>query len=841
MSNFSRPTVYLSVSLLLLPGAAHSVYAQQGWSCQPTPSGGWSCAAKPNSSSPAPAVSAPATTPAQKSSTIAQPAPATVQSNTLAAAKKNDWDWVSGNAATAQCCKPNGACDGVYVESARDWEDADKSPKNLPARATAAHSEWEGDVIKMDGGVTVTQGNTKLTADRADMKQSSNQVNLYGNVVVHQPSMKITGTNADMTTTNNFGHVTDAHMLDYKSGMRVTASKLTRRKENLIELDKATYTRCPPDREDWRMDSTHIRLNRESGRGEAGGTVIRVADTPVFYTPYLNFPLDDRRQSGFLWPGIGSSAAGLDIALPYYFNLAPNYDATITPRLITDRGTMVETEGRYLNRSSEWLVTATQLKNDQLANTDRWFLGVQEHGNLNSYFSTLVDYARVSDNDYFHDFSIASLNAKRLVSLNQQAALNMNYFDWFASLQVQQFQTIDDLVAEPYSKAPQFTLGRAAGGENFRLDYNFLTEFTRFDHDNPDSLIKPGGPWDTGNRLYAEPGIAFPMRWTSSYINPEMRLRYVGYQLRRADESTQTDERPSTTVPQAILDAGVFFDRAIAIGKQEFQQTLEPRLYYLYSPYHKQLDHPLFDTSPLTFDYQQLFQPRRLVGHDRLEDFNQIASGVTSRLIEDETGRELGHASIGQIFYFADRRVSALTTEVPDNQSSSAIAGQLSLQPTTSLWAAANVLWDQGNNQVEQGNVYVHYEPKTGAIYNAGYRYNQPDAAVSTLANGIRQADISAAIPLTARWRAFARVNYDLDLHTTLEDMIGLEYEDCCWVTRVVYQRAIFGESLDTVGQPQTQRDEAILVEFQLKGLGGLGRKVDTLLQESIWGYRDRY
>jgi LPS-assembly protein len=255
------------------------------------------------------------------------------------------------------------------------------------------------------------------------------------------------------------------------------------------------------------------------------------------------------------------------------------------------------------------------------------------------------------------------------------------------------------------------------------------------------------------------------------------------------------------------------------------------------------LDHPLFDTSPLTFDYNQLFQPRRFVGHDRLEDFNQVATGITSRLIEDETGRELGHASIGQIFYFEDRRVNALTTESTDNQPNSAVAGQVALQPTTSLWVSSNILWDQSSNEIEQGNIYAHYEPAAGAIYNIGYRYNQPDPAVSTLADGLRQADFSAAIPLNLRWRAFMRVNYDFALRTTLEDMVGLEYEDCCWVTRLVYQRAIFAQNSTTgvITQAERERDEAILFEFQLKGLGGLGRKVGTLLDESIWGYRDRY
>ncbi len=723
------------------------------------------------------------------------------------------------------------------MEPSQTWMDADKSPKGLPAHATAARAEWQGDVINMDGDVTVTQGNTKLTADRAEMKRSSTQINLYGNVVVDQPHLKITGNNADMTTSNNFGHVTDAQMLDYKTGIRVTASKLTRRKENLVELDKATYTRCPPDSEDWRLDSRHIRLNQESGRGEAGDTVIRVDDLPVFYTPYINFPIDDRRQTGFLWPLIGKSSSGFDLAVPYYINLAPNYDATLTPRVVTDRGTILETEGRYLNQYSEWQLNGAELDNDKITGDKRWFFGAQEHGKLNSYFSTHIDYSRVSDDNYFRDFSINSLNSKRQTALNEQAELNLDYLNWSSSLLVQQYQIIDALVAEPYRKAPQFSISRNADGDNFKFDYNLLAEITRFDYDNQNSAASSRV---TGNRIYLEPGISFPIRWNASFFNPELRMRYVGYDLTRPD-TLPGSTHPHAAVPETILDSGLLFERDASLFGSSYLQTLEPRLYYLNSPYQKQTDQPLFDTSPLTFDYQQLFQPRRMVGHDRLEDFNQLTVGMTSRIIKNDSGAELGHVSVGQIFYFSNRRVNTSSVESTDSQASSAIAGQITLQPVQSVWASSNILWDQSNNQIQQGNVSAHYDAESGAIFNLAYRYNQADPTVSTLSNGLRQADISGAVPLNQRWRLLARFNYDLTLHTTLEDLIGIEYEDCCWVTRVAYQRAVLADQLSALGEPVLQRDRTLVIEFQLKGLGGLGQKMNTLLQESIWGYRDRY
>ncbi len=837
LTHLSRPTVYISASLLLLPGAAQSADAQ-GWSCVPSADGGWACSAQ----TPSPAAAgAPAAKPVEKPATVHRDSDVAVARPALPTAAPN-WDWVEASAVLpgVQCSQPSPACEGFYVEPSLDWEDADKSPRDVPARVSAAQAEWEGDVVKMDGGVTITRGNTQLTADSADMDRRTNRVNLHGNVVVRQPHLKISGNRADVTTDNNFGNVIDARMLDYKAGIRVTADKLTRRKESVIELDQATYTLCPPDDESWRLDSTRIRLNRETGRGEASHTVIRVADTPVFYTPYVNFPIDDRRQSGFLWPVMGKSASGLDFAIPYYLNLAPNYDATLTPRLISNHGTMLEAELRYLNRYSSWVASGTRLKSDEASGEDRWLMALQENGRLNSYFSTFIDYNRVSDDDYFRDFSINSLNVKRQTALNQQAGINLGYVNWFSSLQVQRYQIIDELVAEPYRRAPQFTLGRSADGDNFKLDYSLFTEITRFDHTDPDSTTDIGSPWITGVRTYIEPGISFPMRWTSSFFNPEFRLRYVGYDLDRPD-ALPGETRPHASVPQAILDAGVFFERDASLFGLTYQQTLEPRLYYLYSPYQRQNDQPLFDTNRLTFDYQQLFQPRRLIGQDRLEDFNQLAVGVTSRVIRDETGIELGRASIGQIFYFADRRIDATINDSIDDQANSAVAGQVVLQPTASLWSTTNALWDQSNNRIEQANTSLHYRAGNGAIFNAAYRYHETDPTVSTLANGLRQVDASAAIPLNRRWRVFARFNYDLDLHSPLEDLVGVEYEDCCWFVRIAYQRAALAEELDVVGDPVLERDETFMIEFQLKGLGGLGQKMNSLLQESIWGYRDRY
>ncbi len=751
----------------------------------------------------------------------------------------NDWDWVPADQLEAQggaCCTKARGCDGAYVEPGRDWPDAGQKPEGSALRASSGSTQWQGDQVALQDQVVMTQGNMRLSAADGEFDRKSGRARVNSNVQMRQPGLLLRGDSADLDTASGLGDVNNARLLDYQRGIRATADKLSRTAPQVFELEKASYTQCPPDDESWRLTASRIRLDRDTGRGTSTHTVLRLADVPVFYTPYLNFPIDERRQTGFLWPSFGGSGDGLDIAAPLYLNLAPNYDATLTPRHITDRGTMLEAEARYLGDGSYWELFGADLQNDNATDERRWLAGVNQRGRFDNGLTTFIDYREVSDNDYLRDFSLTSLDVRRQTHLTQQAGLGYGYGRWSAGLSVVQYQTLDDLIAEPYRKLPQLTLNRVATNASFALDYQFHGEATRFE--NRDAW-DDGGRFTTGDRYYAEPGIVFPMRWAAGYVAPEARLRHVSYELDSVAPGAA--DSLSTTTPLYIVDSGLFFERDTTLFGGAFQQTLEPRLYYLYSEYQDQRDQPLFDTSLLSFTYQQLFEPRRFTGRDRLEDFNQLSIGVTTRYIESANGRELFNASLGQIQYFEDRRVTLSGSPAAAQESSSNIAAQANLTPSDPVWSSLNLLWDPDENQMQQGNVMLHVETGDTGLYNVGYRYYRATNDVSTLGEGIDQVDLSAAWPLSERWRLFARWNYDLEDNRSVEDLFGLEYEDCCWVIRMVYQNAVEVEQLDAVtGVAEANRDESVLLEFQLKGLGGLGRQVSTLLQESIWGYRER-
>jgi LPS-assembly protein len=846
-----RSTLYLSAGLLLLP-ATGMAQSTGDWNCRVV-GDSWQCDGGPASPAPAsttsvprPVVPAPVVQPPPAQPVSAKPLveEAAALPPPAAAPLADDWDYVRlqpGEQPASGCCAPRRNCEGYYREPARDWLDAQAKPTGLPLRANAAESEWVGDIVKLDGEIIVTQGDTKLTATAGEFNQATHVAHLRGNVVLRQPGTRISGSEAELNIESNDGTLQNARFLDYQTGARVTADTLRRKGENRLTLQNARYTTCPPDDEDWRLQARRIRLNRETGRGVATHALLKAGPVPVFYSPWLDFPIDDRRKSGFLSPTLSNSSSGLDLTVPYYLNLAPNYDATLAPRLVTDRGTMLEAEARYLNQLSYWVANGAYLDNDRRTDESRWLGSLKQNGRINQYWSTLIDYSKVSDDDYFHDLGLASLDARRMTGLNQQAVLSFGYTDWFARADLQQYQTINPFISDAYRKLPQLTVGRYAGADNFTLDYSVLVEATRFDHRDS---ISNGGTFVTGDRYYMEPGLVLPMRWAAGYLQPEVRLRSVAYALDEAVPGGSGDTSPNATQFQGIIDSGLYFERETRFGETGYLQTLEPRLYYLYSPYEGQGDQPNFDSSPLTFNYQQLFQPRRFTGHDRLEDFDQVSVGVTSRFIEDASGRESFSASIGQIYYLSDRQITTLAatsvgaSQTVETQPSSAIASQLTWEPTDSLWTSANLLWDTDESRVDQGNIYLHYSAANGALYNFGYRKSQANPLLSTLNQGIDQVDAAAVLPLSQQWRAFARFNYELQDHSPLETLFGLEYEDCCWAVRLVYQKALDSQRVDNSNLAEARREETVMLEFQLKGLGSMGQQTERQLKESIWGFR---
>lgn len=738
-----------------------------------------------------------------------------------------------------QRCELGPGCEGIYVEPARDWINAELDPEDALMRVTAGQSELLKNDIYLSGDVVLTRGNASARAEQAHLDRNTNILTLDGAVEMRQPGMLIRSQHAVINADTQMGQFMDARYLDYGNGSRTTAVLANRISEYQLDLETATYTTCTPDNEVWSLKASHMHLDYETGQGTAKHARFNIQDVPVFYTPWLRFPLDDRRMSGFLWPTMGSSSqSGLDIAVPYYFNIAPNFDMTLAPHYYADRGTMTEGEVRYLNQYGWLTLSGAYLGEDNQTEEDRWLEDVKHAGRYGQYWSSYAKYTEVSDNDYFDDFELASLEVKRATHLEQKAGFVYASPKWRAEIEVADYQTIDRLVADPYRRLPQITLQNNAISDNFSPDLIFLTQLTSFD--NKDSLIE-GGRFVTGERAFVEGGVSFPMNWSAGFIIPTAKLRHLSYDLDTVDA---TQDSPSTTVPLGTLDMGLFFEREMRLGETAYTQTLEPRLYYFYSQYENQDDNPDFDTNRLTFTYNQLFRDTRFAGYDRLDDAKQLSVGVSSHFLREKDGREILGMSIGQIYYFEDRDIQLNNNfpETTDTDSSSEIAGELMFQPVDNLWLSSTAIWDSRESTMSEGGASFHYVSSSRAVYNLSYRYDRdavfaPDE--NDLQRDLEQINASVALPVSKRWELFGSYQYDLSGDYSIENMVGLQYDGCCWLVRFAYQRALTSEKFED-GELKQDRDNTFLLEFQLKGLGSVGNRVLDLLQESILGYEEK-
>lgn len=734
-----------------------------------------------------------------------------------------------------------GHCNGLYVSPQSDSPEADQDPSRSPLRSWARESELRGNTTAVfKGDVVIEEGFRRLSADEATYNRETEELELTGSLLLREPGMAIRADSAKLNADDGTGILAPADYVLHRQHVRGGADLIERKKNGSLELSRATYTRCEPNNNAWLLKGSKITIDQESGTGTARNARLTVKGVPVFYSPWLQFPIDDRRKTGLLWPSYSNtSTGGIDIAIPYYINLAPNYDATITPRYISNRGLIAETEARWLTKWGSWVASGSYLGDEEETNRDRWLVGLNERGMIGSNIRTSIDFTRVSDDEFFNDLSTRGLEVKRETHLDQVANIFYTNAGWNVDAKLQQFQTIQSSISErdePYKLLPQITASKRSSGLPFQLQYDVRTQYSYFDH-----TVR-----DRGHRLYAETGVSFPMEWLAGYIKPAIKLKHASYVLDRVTEVEGQGDEEHYTVPVFKLDTGLFFERDMSFNDSKYLQTLEPRMFYLNVPEQDQSDIPTFDTTALTFGYSQLFREDRFTGRDRVGDANQLTLGLTTRFIDDEGAEKLS-ASIGQIFYFQDRKVSAGSSpRAEDEDATSAVAGELEYRPTDHLRFTTSVLWETAEDKIDQGSLQLQYEPEEDILINFAYRYRRDNPLFregnDIFGETIEQTDVSAVFPFGKHWRAYLRWQYDLAQESTIEDLVGLEYSDCCWDIRVVYQRGLNGALNPDINLDipfDAQREHAVYLQFVLRGLGSLGDKIDRILDRSILGYSD--
>lgn len=713
------------------------------------------------------------------------------------------------------CDLTNGADFLPYIEGSEE--------SDVDVKADNAQLVEDGTSV-FTGNVEVNRAGQQMKANRATYDQVSGNVSAQGDVIVRDSDIILNADQGEWSLTDDKGSMIDAEYRLRESHARGEASHVHRKGKTLTKLKNASYTTCAPGDNAWILQSSRVDLDHVESVGTAEDVVVRLGGMPIFYTPYISFPLNDERKSGFLTPAVGNSdETGFDVSTPYYWNIAPNKDATLTPRYMSDRGLMLRGEFRYLYEKGEGVVDAGFMGSDDLKNDgddvnpnydeDRKHFSWQNKSRLSSKWKTNLDYNYVSDDEYLEDFG-SNLSLTSITHLNRDFNASYNDVNWNFVGRVQGFQTLTD-TSKPYQRLPQLKLTGSFPEQLMGLTFGLSSEYVDFDHDDKVA----------GERLHLAPSVSLPWRSPAAFITPRVELNHTRYDLDDNVPST-IDDSPTRTVPITSIDSGLFFERELTFGNSGYLQTLEPRAFYLYVPHRNQDDLPDFDTSLKTFNMGQLFSYNRFSGTDRIGDANQLSLALTSRLIDQETGREKLRLTLGQIRYFDDRDVS-LGTTYNNSRSGSDLVAEVAASISKEWSLRSEIQWDHHESNTNMAATTLRYRNDNGRVLNMAYRYRRDDVRPK---NELEQIDVSARLPLNKQWSVVGRWYRSLKDDTTYESLGGIEYESCCWATRLMVRDYVNDASDD-------DRNLAVFFQLELKGLGNFGQKTEALLEQSILGY----
>ena len=725
-------------------------------------------------------------------------------------------------------------CNGAFVDPLKGQTPTVPGSTDVEVNADTSNAT-DGQLL-LTGNVSVIQGNRSIKADTVAFDRDQQFTEASGNVAYREPGVALQGEHLTFDSERQHATVSGAHFALHEAQLSGAARQLEREASGEIAIVDGAVTFCAPEDPQWYINTGTLNIDPDKGMATATHATLRWSGVPVFYVPWMTFPVDDRRKTGLLFPSIGSDTrGGLDVTAPVYFNLAPNYDATYSPRYIGERGLLHQANGRWLNPyAGAWDITGQYLDDDEKygedfpqGNSDRWAIGVKHRGNYGQNWRTKIEYNKVSDPDYVRDLDNSTLSSQRQTALMQLGQIDYLGEDWTVSLQAQQFQSLADDITNNYKKLPQLT-ARWRGDKTFGgFQPIALMQYSDFDTDA--NRVK-------GQRIYGEAGVTYPMNWTWGFLRTTAKYRSVAYDLENL--RGLPEEKPDASSGLFSIDGGLLFERATSLGGQSMSQTLEPRVFYLYSAYDEQRDQPVFDAAELTFSYNQLFRDTRFSGHDRLDDANQVSVGVTTRFFADSDGRERLNASIGQIFYFRDREVRLNALGPIIDESLSATAVEFNWFPTNSWSIRSSMLYDTEDNEFDALSAQIGYRPNGGQILNLGYTLREPPPSQATRPV-TEQANFSAYTPIGDNWGAFAAVEYSLEGNEFVEDMVGFEYDNCCWKMRLLYMRYLdtAGSFIPDFSDPKLERENAVQFQFILKGMGGFGSRVENLMRDMIRGF----
>lgn len=883
---FRKSLLCSRISLILATGAllsshANTALAQQSasdsgqWTCRADASGAWQCAENPAAARSTVNAGVVVTRGARADavSGARTGSAATAQSGTTGRAA-NDWVPMEQMTAAQRAALPANCC-GAFIEPVRTGLDGQvldttADPATAPTLFTApgAIEQDSDERVNIAGAVSIQQGNRTIrNSVSTQIDQQADTITLTGDVEFREPGVLLTGSGAFVDQANSQNRIDNASYVLHQYGVHGAASVIVYDSEGeVLAIENGEFSRCEPGNEFWTLQSRRMRLDTAAGIGTAEGVTLRIKDVPVFHYPFtVPFPLGDQRVSGFLAPSIGSTSdGGLDVAVPYYLNLAPHYDATLTPRLIGDRGAMASGEFRYLADWSMNTVSASLLPGDKRfdaatagvpgsdspAREDRWFVGVQHAGQLGERWSTAINYEAVSDDRYFRDLGSSGLTVSSRTHLQRNGQLNYRAPNWYAGTRVQRIDIIDPYISAsdlniPYDRLPELTLGAAQslGGLQLRVEGSHVRFDRSLDRDGLTPTQIDAGALVQGSRLHVEPQISWPLRGEAGFFVPTAGYRYTQWDLEQQALGTVQD--PDRGLGLFSLDTGLVFERPMSRGNG-FVQTLEPRLFYLFSEQEDQSLLPTFDSAQINFNYGQLFRSDRFSGHDRIGDADQLSLALSTRFISG-SGEERGRLSIGQIIHFEDRIVAldsplqSWVTLQPRNTDRSALVGEAFYLLSEQWRLNSDLQWNEDQQHVDESSVSLRYQGDENHIFNIGYRFRRLVDLYGPVPAGldprIKQSDVSGVWPLNNNWRLLGRWHYDHSNSRNLDTFAGVEYSNCCATIRLVAREWIDDDEFFLL---QDDTNTGVFFQLTLNGLGNVsGGGISRMLSDGILGFKE--
>lgn len=686
----------------------------------------------------------------------------------------------------------------------------------------------EGQVVNVSGNVFLRRGEQVMSTDQLSFDQEKQTYTAEGNVRYQDRGMRLIAARAKGDQSKDTHELEDIKYQLVRRRGNGGAERITMQGP-VGSLHGSTYSTCPPEARRWELRAQRIDVNTEEGMGTARNATLRVGNIPVLYLPWFRFPIDDRRRTGLLYPAISSSGRnGFDWRQPIYLNLAPNYDATISPRLMTKRGLQLGGEFRYLTETGSGVFDAAFLPSDDLTDrerdneiaegipeenrrkSNRGFMRFNANQGFGRHWQARSNLVWISDTRYLEDTS-NRLNGGVASFVTSDIGLYGRGRNWEASIMADHWQLADYTLRDsdlPFNRLPRGHVRwerDVARGLTAGID----AEVVRFDH------TELAG----GSRVDLKPYLTLPLEGDSWFLKPTLAWRYTGYNLQNDPALPTRDDRPTRSLPVATLDSGLYFDRHMRWGGSDYLNTLEPRIFYYNAPYRDQSGIPLFDTRPLTFGWGQLFRDNRYSGADRQADGNQLTLAVSTRFIREADGLERLSASIGQIRYFEDSRVT-VPGENPIDQGKSAWIVDTSYAANDRWTIGASYQWDPKSGRRDLASVRTRYLIGDDGIVNLSYRYRR---------DLLEQADLSFLYPINPNWSLVGRYYYSLQDSQLLEGIAGVQWESCCIAVRLVGRRYLRGRSGDL--------NNAIQLEIELKGLGSAGPDTEGRLRRAILGY----